>query len=89
MQDGDPFLAGTAPAAQARISPATADELGVADGAALTVSTEHGAITLPTLVTPMVDHVVWLPTNSVGSAVRATLDAQAGDVVNLSKGGVA
>ncbi|GAB94127.1 NADH-quinone oxidoreductase subunit G [Kineosphaera limosa] len=89
MQDGDPFLAGTAPVAQARISPSTAHELGVADGSALTVSTERGSITLPTLVTPMVDHVVWLPSNSAGSRVRATLDAQAGDVVNISKGGVA
>ncbi len=89
MQDGDPFLAGTAPVAQARLSPRTADELGVADGAAVTVSTEHGSITLPALVTPMVDHVVWLPSNSAGSRVRATLDAQAGDIVSIRKGGVA
>lgn len=89
MQDGDPFLAGTAPVAQARISPRTAADLGVADGAAVTVSTPYGSITLPALVTPMVDHVVWLPSNSAGSRVRATLDAHAGDVVNLSKGGVA
>lgn len=37
----------------------------------------------------MVDRVVWLPANSAGCRVRATLDAQPGDVVNLSKGGVA
>ncbi|MDO5711190.1 MAG: NADH-quinone oxidoreductase subunit G, partial [Micrococcales bacterium] len=89
MQDGDPFLAGTAPIAQARLSPQTAAEFGIVDGAAVTVSTAHGAITLPALLTPMVERVVWLPTNSAGSRVRATLDAQPGDVVNLSKGGVA
>ncbi len=89
MQDGDPFLAGTAPVAQARVSPQTADELGITDGVAVTVSTAHGEITLPTLVTPMVDHVVWLPSNSAGSRVRATLDAQSGDIVSIRKAGVA
>ena len=32
----------------------------------------------------MPDHVVWLPTNSLGSAVRDTLHADAGDVVRLA-----
>ncbi|GAB47934.1 NADH-quinone oxidoreductase subunit G [Mobilicoccus pelagius] len=89
MQDGEPFLAGTAKPAVARLSPATAAEIGVTDGDPLTVSTRRGAITLPVAVTSMVDHVVWLPTNSPRSRVRAGLGAVAGDVVTLSKGGVA
>ncbi|WP_313023314.1 NADH-quinone oxidoreductase subunit G [Mobilicoccus sp.] len=89
MQDGEPFLAGTSKPAVARLSPATAAEVGVVDGAPLTVSTQHGAITLPVVLTPMVDRVVWLPTNSPRSRVRAGLGAVAGDVVTLSKGGAA
>ncbi|GMA40634.1 NADH-quinone oxidoreductase subunit G [Mobilicoccus caccae] len=89
MQDGEPFLAGTAAAALARLSPATAEVVGVADGDPVTVSTARGSITLPVAITPMVDHVVWLPTNSPRSRVRAGLGAVAGDVVTVSKGGVA
>ncbi|MBW3085670.1 NADH-quinone oxidoreductase subunit G [Austwickia sp. TVS 96-490-7B] len=89
MQDGEPHLAGTAPLAVARLSAATAATLGVVDGMAVTVSTPHGSITLPAQITPMVDHVVWLPTNSAGSRVRATLGADAGDVVTVTKGGAA
>jgi len=37
-------------------------------------------------VTDMPDHVVWLPTNSVASAVRDTLHADAGDLVRLAPG---
>ena len=33
----------------------------------------------------MVDDVVWLPTNSEGCAVRATLSAIGGDRVSVSK----
>ena len=50
--------------------PATAAELGVADGAKLTVRTGRGAVTLPARLAPMPDGVVWLPANSPGSAVR-------------------
>jgi NADH-quinone oxidoreductase subunit G len=35
----------------------------------------------------MVDHVVWLPTNSDGCTVRASLGAVAGDLVTVRKGG--
>jgi NADH-quinone oxidoreductase subunit G len=47
------------------------------------VSTDRGAITLPVVVTDMVDHVVWLPLRSPGSSVHATLGALPGDVVRL------
>ncbi|WP_226345698.1 NADH-quinone oxidoreductase subunit G [Agilicoccus flavus] len=89
MQDGEPYLAGTAPTTHARLSPATAAAVGVEDGELLTVSTAHGALSLTCLITPMADRVVWLPTNSAGSRVRPDLDVDAGAVVNLTKGGVA
>ena len=40
MQDGEPNLAGTARAAVARMSAATAAEAGAADGGKVTVATE-------------------------------------------------
>ncbi len=86
LQDGEPFLAGTAHRAVARLSPATALQVGlpVGDGrAAVTVSTDRGEITLPLAVTPMPDGVVWLPSNSPGSAVRATLGAGNGSRVSV------
>ncbi|GAA1054103.1 hypothetical protein GCM10009570_26920 [Dietzia natronolimnaea] len=70
----------------ARLSAATALEAGVADGDPLTVSTESGSITLPCVVTAMPDRVVWLPQNSPGSTVNATLAAAAGDVVRIGAG---
>jgi len=87
MQDEEPFLAGTAKEPLARLSPSTAGTLGVADGDPVTVSTDAGSITLPVVLTPMPDQVVWLPTNSPGSAVRATLRADNGAVVRLAAGG--
>ena len=88
LQDGEPFLAGTAKSPVARLGPATAAEVGVENGSDLTVSTDAGSITLPLAVTEMPERVVWLPTNSPGSSVRATLRADAGAIVRLSAGGV-
>src|SRR5690606_5037128 len=56
------------------------------DGDPLAVSTAAGTITLPALLTEMPDHVVWLPTNSVGSAVRDALHADSGAVVRIARG---
>ena len=83
MQDGEPHLAGTARVAVAKMSAATAAEAGVADGAKVTVSTDRGAITVPVEITPMPDRVVWLPTNSAGSAVRNELGAGHGSLVTV------
>ncbi|WP_454050840.1 NADH-quinone oxidoreductase subunit G [Cellulomonas sp. Marseille-Q8402] len=83
LQDGEPFLAGTAKRPVARLSPATAAAAGVLDGADLTVATDAGSITLPAVVTPMADHVVWLPTASTGSHVRDALHALPGDPVRI------
>ena len=88
LQDGEPFLAGTAPRAVARLVLALAERLGVSCGDAVTVSTSTGAITVPAKVTEgMVEGVVWLPTNSAGCAVRRTLGVDAGARVTVTKGG--
>lgn len=84
LQDGEPFLAGTAPSAHAKVSARTADQIGLAQGQQILVSKGGGAITLPVLVTDMPDHVVWVPTNSVGSAVRTSLGVDAGSVVSIA-----
>jgi len=86
LQEGDPFLGATARSAVARLSPATANTLGLADGADVTISTDVGSLTLPLVVTAMPDGVVWLPANSEGSTPRATLGAGHGDVVRISGG---
>ena len=83
MQDGEPYLAGTARPATARMSPGTAAEAGVADGDKVTVATERGSCTLSVEVTNMPDRVVWLPANSAGCAVRAQLGAGHGTRVTL------
>jgi NADH-quinone oxidoreductase subunit G len=89
MQDGEPFLAGTAPKARALLSAKTAATIGLADGDTVRVSTSSGSITVPLTITDMADHVIWLPTNSPGSAVRQMLGVDAGAVVSLTKGGAA
>ena len=85
LQDGEPYLAGTARPVVARVSPATADAAGLADGDKVTVSTPAGAVTVPLFVTEMANGVVWLPTNSPGSAVRADLGAGHGARVTLRR----
>ncbi|MDG4664474.1 NADH-quinone oxidoreductase subunit G [Mycobacterium sp. 236(2023)] len=85
LQDGEPYLAGTARTPAARLSEGTAAEIGVLDGQLVTVSTERGAITLPLQVTDMDDRVVWLPLNSPGSHVHETLGVTAGAVVSIGQ----
>ena len=86
LQDGEPFLAGTAPRAVARLSATDAERLGVVDGEEVTVSSARGSVTVPVLVTDrMVDGVVWLPTNSVGCAVRTDLREVAGALVDVAR----
>ncbi|MFZ2048212.1 MAG: molybdopterin dinucleotide binding domain-containing protein, partial [Trebonia sp.] len=85
MQDGEPYLAGTARPVVARVSPATAAAAGVSDGEKVTVTTAAGALTIPVEVTPMADGVVWLPTASAGSAVRTDLGAGHGSRVTLRR----
>jgi NADH-quinone oxidoreductase subunit G len=84
MQDGEPYLAGTAKAAVARLSAATAAEIH-ANGKVL-VSTERGSITVPVEITDMPDRVVWLPLGSAGCSVHRDLGVGVGDIVRISGG---
>jgi len=49
------------------------------------VSTTAGSVTVPAEIVPMADGVVWLPTNSPGSAIRAGLGAGHGSRVTLRR----
>jgi NADH-quinone oxidoreductase subunit G len=90
MQDGEPFLAGTAPRTEALLSARTAAAMGLAEGEIVRVSTGAGALSVPVAIRDrMADHVIWLPNNSPGSAVRSTLGVDAGSAVSLTKGGPA
>jgi NADH-quinone oxidoreductase subunit G len=84
LQDGEPYLAATARRPVARLSAATAAEIGVAAGDSVTVSTPTGTVTLPLEVTEMPDRVVWVPANSPGSRVHLDLGVTAGTVVAIA-----
>ena len=84
LQDGEHHLSGTARQTVVRLSEATATEIGATAGELVTVSTPTGAISLPLEITDMPDRVVWLPLNSPGSAVAATLGASVGELVAIS-----
>ncbi len=86
LQDGEPHLAGTARKPIARLSPATAAEIGATHDDPVTISTEHGSITLPLHITDMPDRVIWLPINSPGSAVHQQLRATQGTTVTIKAG---
>ncbi|GLW98405.1 NADH-quinone oxidoreductase subunit G [Microtetraspora sp. NBRC 16547] len=83
LQDGEPYLAGTARSATALLSEATAAEIGVADGDKVTVG---GSMILPVRIADLPDRVVWVPANSAGASVTRDLRAVAGDVVTITGG---
>ncbi len=85
LQDGEPHLAGTAHQPVARLSAATAAEVGAGEDDLLSVSTDRGTITLPLAITEMADGTVWLPLNSPGSAVYSQLAVTAGAVVSIRR----
>jgi NADH-quinone oxidoreductase subunit G len=85
LQDGEPNLAGTARAAVAIMSAATAAEAGTADGGKVTVATTRGTVTVPVRTADMPDRVVWLPANSAGCAVRRDLGAGHGSLVTVRR----
>ena len=91
LQDGEPYLAGTARPAVARVSAATAADAGLADGDKVTVApvvgyAGAGSVTVPLEVIDMADGAVWLPANSPGSAVRADLGCRAREQGNPEEG---
>jgi NADH-quinone oxidoreductase subunit G len=86
LQDGEPFLAGTARKPRLHLSAATAGELGAAEGDPVTVATDRGSLTLPLVVADLPDRVVWVPTRTPDAAIYRDLVAVPGDVVRLSAG---
>ncbi|MBN6055780.1 NADH-quinone oxidoreductase subunit G [Nonomuraea sp. RK-328] len=84
LQDGEPYLAGTARAAEALVSESTAAEIGVADGDKLVVGGPGpNPVTLAVRVADLPDRVVWVPANSGGCSVTRDLRAVAGDIVTI------
>jgi NADH-quinone oxidoreductase subunit G len=84
MQDGEPFLAGTAKKPRLHLSAATAAEIGVTEGELVTVSSDRGSLTLPLVVADLPDRVVWVPMRTPDAAVRRDLAVVPGAVVRLS-----
>jgi NADH-quinone oxidoreductase subunit G len=84
LQDGEPFLAGTAKRPRLHLSAATAAEIGAVQGAPVTVSTERGSLTLPLVVAEMPDRVVWVPMRTPDAAVRRDLAVVPGSVVRIA-----
>ncbi len=84
LQSGEPYLAATARVAVIRVSPATAQQLSLVDGATATVSCCGSSASAPLIVTAgMAEGVVWLPANSEGSS----LNLPSGCIVEVSQGG--
>lgn len=87
LQEGEPYLAGTAHEAQVLLSEATANEIGAAEGESVTVrslsESIRGAITLPLRITEMPDRVVWVPMRSTGSELHQQLGPALGQVVRI------
>ncbi|GGQ74567.1 NADH-quinone oxidoreductase subunit G [Streptomyces griseorubens] len=89
LQQGDEALAGTRHAAPARLSAATAAEVGVKDGDTLAVTGPAGTLGLPLSVTEMPDRVVWLPLNSTDGGVASGTGALPGSLVRIGPASLA
>lgn len=89
LQVNEPNLSGTARKAVARINVNFAKNLGVVDGELLTISTDHGALSLNVEIskaTDMLDDVVWVPRNAVASQSLRMLGVLNGAEVKVRKG---
>jgi NADH-quinone oxidoreductase subunit G len=86
LQVNEPNLAGTARTAVARINGALATSLAVSNGDLVTISTDRGALSLNVEISDVVDNVVWLPRNGVGSQSLRILGALNGAEVKVRKG---
>ena len=86
LQDGDEALAATRRRAVARLSAATAAEVGATDGAPLVVTGPAGSVELPLEITEMPDRVVWLPLNSTGDGIYGDTGAVPGQRVTIAAG---
>ena len=87
LQAGEKYLAATQRPTVARLSVATAAGIGAADGDLVTVGSDSGSLELPLVITDMPDGVVWVPGNSPGSTVNASLGVVAGAIVSIARGG--
>jgi NADH-quinone oxidoreductase subunit G len=86
-QDNEEAMAATARPSVARVSPALAEALGLADGDQVAVGGDAGWYGLPLVVTPgMVEGTVWVPQNSPGTPL-GELGMVYGNDVTLSLGG--
>ena len=84
LQDGEPYLAATARVPVIRVSPVTAKQLSLNDGAVATVECASVTASARVIVTDeMVDSVVWLPANSAD----CSLNLPSGLVVTVTAGG--
>ncbi|MFM8192435.1 MAG: molybdopterin-dependent oxidoreductase, partial [Actinomycetota bacterium] len=80
LQDGENNLAGTAHPSVAVISAKRAQSLGVANGDQVAIVTSHGSVTLPCEIGEIEESSVWIPRNSTGSHVIASLGVASGPV---------
>lgn len=85
----EPALAGTARPVRVLTNAATAQRLGLVEGAAAAVRTDRAEITLPVELADLPDGVVWLPANTPDASVRSVLGAGHGDLVGVSAAGAA
>ncbi|MEV8324764.1 NADH-quinone oxidoreductase subunit G [Kitasatospora sp. NPDC056731] len=90
LQQGDPHLAGTRHRAVARVSPATAKEIGASEagageGGALRLTGPAGSLTLPLEVTDSIpDRTVWIPLNSTPGGAHRALGTTVGHLVTIA-----
>ena len=86
LQQGDPHLAGTRHRAVARLSAATAAEIGATDR--LRVSGPAGSLVLPLEVTAeLPDRTVWIPLNSTPGGAHRSLGSTVGHLVAIAPAG--
>ena len=82
LQDGAPWLAGSARRPVLLASAATLAAAGIAPGADATLETERGSVTLPAAIADLPDSVAWVPECSTGSVIHENLGG-AGTVATL------
>ncbi|GHH84387.1 NADH-quinone oxidoreductase subunit G [Kitasatospora indigofera] len=83
LQEGDTHLAGTRHPAVARLSPATAEEIGATAGLRLTGPA--GSVVLPLEITKEIpDRTVWIPLNSTPGGAHRALGTTVGHLVTVA-----
>jgi NADH-quinone oxidoreductase subunit G len=82
MLAGEPYLAATGRRPVVAVSADHAAALGVPDGGAVRVTTEHGSVTLPVQLADLMKGTIWIPQQ----IAHRDLKAAAGTVVRLAAG---